>query len=184
MARAICRCGQPLEIPSGEVSHIVCPTCSARVRIVRKPRSDAEVAASPGSSGDGYARFACPCGRKLKVNLRDHPTHGRCPECGRVVPVPSDAATYTTPDADTAEMSPTDRARLDAWVRRHQGPPPAPPSGSSTASALIPALEPGSGTRAAPHKNEAGLRICPQCGKPVHMAAETCRACGASVPRR
>jgi hypothetical protein len=31
---------------------------------------------------------------------------------------------------------------------------------------------------------EAGLRVCPRCGKPVHMAATACGECGAAVPRR
>ncbi len=33
-------------------------------------------------------------------------------------------------------------------------------------------------------KFEAGLRVCPGCGKPVHMSATTCRECGSPVPRR
>jgi hypothetical protein len=37
---------------------------------------------------------------------------------------------------------------------------------------------------AAPVKVEAGLRVCPRCGRPVHLSAEVCRQCGASVPKR
>ena len=33
-------------------------------------------------------------------------------------------------------------------------------------------------------KAEAGMRICPRCGKPVHLSAIVCRACGAHVPKR
>ena len=35
-----------------------------------------------------------------------------------------------------------------------------------------------------PVKVEAGLRVCPRCGRPVHLGAESCRHCGAHVPRR
>ena len=175
MARAICRCGQTLEIPPGEASHVVCPKCSARARIVRKPRSDAEVGVGQ-VAGDGFARIACPCGRKLKVSLRDQPTHGKCPECGRVVPVPSDAATFTTPEAPTAEMPAVDQARLDAWTRKHRG-------GAGSVTAEAPAFTAVTQS-SLPHKNEAGLRVCPQCGKPIHMGADTCRTCGIVVPRR
>ena len=169
MGQAICRCGQPLVVPPGEVTHLTCPTCSAKVRIVRKPRSDQGAGASggrsPGSSGDGYVRFPCPCGRKLKVSLLERPTHGKCPECGRVVPVPADAASYVSPEAPTGEMPAADQAQLDAWARSHLGKRAG--SGIVTSGRI-----------------EAGLRVCPQCGKPVHMGSETCRTCGIVVPRR
>ncbi|MBY0394857.1 MAG: hypothetical protein K2X91_00090 [Thermoleophilia bacterium] len=42
---------------------------------------------------------------------------------------------------------------------------------------LAPAANPGA-------QFEAGLRICPRCGMPVHLSAENCRQCGATVPRR
>ena len=51
--------------------------------------------------------------------------------------------------------------------------------------AAVPEFGPASG--AAPPsmvKFEAGLRVCPRCGKPVHMSATTCRECGSPVPRR
>ena len=88
MGQAICRCGQPLEVPPGEVVHVTCPTCAAKVRIVRKSKAGAGSAGNPASSGDGYIRFECPCGRKLKVSLLERPSHGKCPDCGRVVPGP------------------------------------------------------------------------------------------------
>ena len=166
MAQAVCRCGQPLDVPPGEVSHLVCPTCSAKVRIVRKPRSDAGAGSSPGSSSDGFARFACPCGRKLKVSLLERPSHGKCPECGKVVPVPADLASYVSAEAPTAEMPAVDQARLDAWAQKHlAASAPAGPTGP-------------------PRRIEAGLRVCPQCGKPIHMGANSCRTCGIVVPKR
>ncbi len=166
MGQAICRCGQPLEVPPGEVSHLVCPTCAAKVRIVRKPRSDnGATGGNPASSGDGFVRFFCPCGRKLKVSLLERPSHGKCPGCGQVVPVPTDAAAYVSAESPTEEMPVADQTRLDAWTQKHLG--------GKTPTGATP-----------PHRLEAGLRVCPQCGKPIHMGAEVCRTCGTAVPKR
>ena len=33
-------------------------------------------------------------------------------------------------------------------------------------------------------KMEAGLRVCPRCGKPLHMSATVCRSCGEPVAKR
>lgn len=166
MGQAICRCGQPLEVPQGEVAHVVCPACAAKVRIVRKPRSGAMAGGNPGSSGDGYIRFACPCGRKLKVSLLERPSHGKCPDCGRVVPVPADGAALVSAETPTAEMPAVDQARLDAWARKYL------------------AASAGGADGAAPKRVEAGLRVCPKCGKPIHMGADACRTCGVVVPKR
>ena len=171
MAQAICRCGQPLEIPLGDATHLNCPTCSAKVRIIRKARGEGQANGSegpgPGSSGDGFVRFSCPCGRKLKVSLLERPTHGKCPGCGAVVPVPANAAAFVSPEAPTADMPAVDQAQLDAWAQSHLG-----------------ARAPATTGTAPPRKLEAGLRVCPQCGKPVHMGSETCRGCGTTVPKR
>jgi hypothetical protein len=45
-------------------------------------------------------------------------------------------------------------------------------------------LDQGAHKAVAPLKVEAGLRVCPRCGRPVHLSAEVCRQCGASVPKR
>lgn len=178
--RATCRCGQPLEIPGGDATHVTCPACSARVRLVRKPPSGGYPPDEPATSGDGIVRFSCSCGRRLKIALRDRPTHGKCPACGRVVPVPPDAlvAAAGSAEAPTADMPVTGRERLDEWTRRHL-------AGANAAKAA-----PGNGRDVgvapdpAPPRAEAGLRVCPQCGKPIHMGADACRTCGIVVPRR
>src|SRR5690349_16958353 len=77
MARATCRCGQPLEMPREGADHVICPNCESRVRIIRKPRPPESVGATrpdPGEN-DGFIRFSCPCGRRLKVSAIDRPTH-------------------------------------------------------------------------------------------------------------
>lgn len=166
MARANCRCGQALEIPDEGVEHLTCPRCAARVRIVRKPKS-AGGGGGPGDPGDGFLRFPCPCGRRLKVSATDRPSHGKCPDCGSVVPVPADLAAASA-ESPTEELAATDVAMLEAWSRSHLGP-------KSTA-------EMSSDVRA--RKGEAGLRVCPRCGKPIHLGADACRDCGISVPKR
>jgi hypothetical protein len=118
---------------------------------------------------------------------------GTCPDCGRVVPVPGSARATTgasagarvDPEARTADLDREDLARLEEWSTRHTGrslDDDATPTG-------VPQIQVGStpypGAPAPSMASfEAGLRVCPRCGKPVHISATTCRECGASVPRR
>src|SRR6516225_1388802 len=113
MARVTCRCGEVLKVKSGGPERIDCPRCGARIRLRR--RSSASTPASlqgVSETEDGYIRFVCPCGRRLKVRAADRPEAGKCPDCGRVVPVPesawSDAASVarsprSDPDARTED---------------------------------------------------------------------------------
>ena len=132
MPRATCRCGQVLSVPVDGPERVVCPTCSAKIRVRR---------ATPKlGKGDGFIRFFCPCGRKLKVRVvagAPMPTAGKCPDCGEVVPVPeeepkpsssaevraSSTPNYETP---TEELSTVDMEALEAW--RNPIPPPPPPA--------------------------------------------------------
>jgi ribosomal protein L32 len=76
-------------------------------------------------------------------------------------------------------MDAADLARLEQWASGHRERPVAavPPQGLLTTTSHE-ALD------AAALKMEAGLRVCPRCGKPVHMSATVCRDCGAPVPKR
>jgi hypothetical protein len=168
MAQVQCRCGEQLNIAPDGPDRIVCPRCQAKIRVRRTPKL---------GDVDGFIRFTCPCGRRLKVQASGSPTSGKCPDCGRVVPVPNpnsmdEKLLANNPDAVTEELSPEDLARLEQWAREQS----ARTGGMPTVSAGTPQT---SGTRI-----EAGLRVCPRCGKPVHLSATTCRACGAPVPRR
>jgi len=161
--KATCRCGHLLDIPEEGADRVVCPKCDAKIRVRRIP---------PGTPGsDGFIRFACPCGQRLKVKVDEdgsYPAAGRCPECGRAVPVPASGSNPMVPTAHpesrTAELDANDMTVLENWARGH------------LAKAKV--SEP-----AAP-RAEAGLRVCPGCGRPVHLGAETCRACGTHVPKR
>ncbi len=176
MARATCRCGQPLVVPPEGVEHVVCPRCAARVRIIRK-RPEGDPGGSGASTGDGFIRFSCPCGRRLKVSAADRPTHGKCPDCGKIVPVPAGAGSSSTgAESPTEEMAAADRATLDAWTKSHLG----RGNGKVVNPASTAEMPLGSPAR----NGEAGFRVCPRCGKPIHMNADTCRACGIPVPKR
>jgi len=169
MSQVRCRCGEALDVPADGPERIVCPRCAAKIR-VRRTKKVGDI--------DGFIRFSCPCGRRLKVRASGSPDAGKCPDCGRVVPVPE---TNTRPDpaignpeAVTQELSPEDVARLERWARERlaqtgQGPAPAP----------APVPPPPSTV-----KMEAGLRVCPSCGRPVHLGATVCRNCNALVPKR
>ena len=188
MAQAICRCGQTLTLPTNPDERVVCPGCGARVRVRRQSSAAAEV------PGDDFIRFLCECGRRLKVPSRNRPSHGQCPDCGRIVPVPEPNASNRLPaghpETPTAELDVADQQSRDQWVSQHQqaasaaGEPPFQPTPGSTITAQP---EPSTVLAAPPSKParvEHGLRTCPGCGRPVHIQAETCRGCGAAVPRR
>lgn len=209
MPQAICRCGHPLTIGAGESGRIVCPGCGARVRVLLPQEAPADPAYQ--SAPDGFIRFYCPCGRRLKVPAEQRPTHGKCPDCGRTVPVPATprhVASITArpvvppghPETPTAELDSADIALLERWTRAHlehaaqqtshpASPPPPPPTDAPNGADHLPSTTTSHSTAwdRGPHqlpRVEAGLRLCPQCGVPVHLAATRCRSCGATVPPR
>src|SRR5271167_4878270 len=123
MPRVTCRCGEKLKLEPDGPNRIDCPNCGAKIRLRRSPPPAVDEA-----GGDGYLRFLCPCGRRLKVPAVGRPVAGKCPDCGRVVPVPTSAqaisnATKTSglsdPEARTEELDTTDLAQLEKWAARH-----------------------------------------------------------------
>ncbi len=232
MPRATCRCGEILTCHPDGPERIVCPKCWARIRVRRSRGANAAHAGHGHGHGDDFVRFGCPCGRRLKVRVEPDkpiPESGKCPDCGRVVPVPASAGrprsmarrprrarTYPTghPEAITEELSATDLAMLDQWKGRlasaatsvrpvnapgsgagpglgpvpghasNPGPEPEPePRSRSSSSPRLPIPTPVPAPPPAPTV-EAGLRVCPRCGKPVHLSSIVCRECGAHVPKR
>lgn len=200
MPRVTCRCGESLDYDLYGPERIVCGRCGSKVRIRRR---------TPGAPtpeviaiDDGYVRFRCPCGRRLKIRARGRPEAGRCPDCGRVVPVPDSSSVFPAKrigggkpgpdDQRTDELSTEDVARLNTWsqqwqLKKQSTPPPAPgdrPDEGVTPAAGAPIVGAGVGIRPSAIKMEAGLRVCPRCGKPVHLGAANCRECGAAVPKR
>jgi len=160
---------------------IVCPKCGAKVRIKRK---ESQAGSSVMMPPDGFIRFQCPCGRRLKVEAANPPELGQCPDCGRIVPVPPlptvQAPGPGHPETPTAELSAEDLMALARWAQSHNQPAaggsgPAADSGSTADAHTVPET-----TR----KIEAGLRVCPSCGRPVHLGSVVCRSCGAQVPKK
>ena len=87
MARVTCRCGETLEVTSNDPDRLTCPRCGANIRVRKSPRNQRGMV----SSGDGFVRFYCPCGRRLKIRIDKQLDAGKCPDCGRIVPVPESA---------------------------------------------------------------------------------------------
>jgi DNA-directed RNA polymerase subunit RPC12/RpoP len=193
MSRVTCRCGEAITVKSdGGPERIDCPRCGSRIRL-RRRNSPALLRAGAGESDDGYVRFHCPCGRRLKVQAAGGQTAGKCPDCGRLVPVPESVwsspcgteAARVDPDARTEDLDAGDLAMLEEWSARHTSRSPGAAAVDDATPMAVPGL--GFGTGGPPPsmvKFEAGLRVCPRCGKPVHLSATTCRECGSPVPRR
>ncbi len=197
MSRVTCRCGEVIDVKSDPgQERIDCPRCGSRIRLRRRPSASA-MAGWDSEPDDGYIRFYCPCGRRLKVRASGGQESGKCPDCGRVVPVPDIAprprpggGSRVDPDARTEDLDAAELALLDEWSTRHTGRPPNVPGGEDATPTAVPGIRvvtsspPGSGPAPSMATFEAGLRVCPRCGKPVHLSATTCRECGAAVPRR
>jgi predicted RNA-binding Zn-ribbon protein involved in translation (DUF1610 family) len=168
MHRATCQCGQELKIETAGTPKVMCPRCGAAIRVRWRTESIEEES----------IRFTCPCGQKLKVPATQAATFGRCPRCNRVVPVPASASRdFSAPDADTIDLTPLELAALDAWARGHAGPAAnIDPDRTPVHAQPSPPIR--------PNQAEAGLRICPNCDKPVHLSATVCRNCGTPVPRK
>ena len=171
MPRATCRCGQALSLPDDGTERIICPKCGAKVRIWRSNVQSA----TTSTDDDGFIRFNCPCGRRLKVGMvnRVRSTHGKCPDCGRVVPVPTSGLPVRDLEAPTEEMAPDDVQRVAESVEAPSRRPREKVNRQGESSA-----------DKSPWTSEAGLRVCPGCGRPVHLGASVCRGCGSAVPKR
>jgi hypothetical protein len=194
MARVTCRCGEKIGIHADSPERIECPKCGARIRL-RRPAGQAQKMDQPD---DGYHRFYCPCGRRLKVPVEGRPEAGKCPDCGRVVPVPASvllasgaarSSQPADPDARTEELSTDDLSRLERWAARHLSRSTRRDEPDADAPIAENEAAPGEGM-GAPGSNlpsvvkfEAGLRVCPRCRKPVHLGVSHCRECGNPVPR-
>jgi hypothetical protein len=198
MAQVTCRCGEVIDIQPNGPDRIDCPKCAARIRLRRRGRS-AGSSLGAVETEDGFIRFFCPCGRRLKVRASGRPEAGKCPDCGRVVPVPDSAWAGSAPmgvsadesESRTEEMDSEDLARIQEWTANHLGQSggseidhDASPAGMSAVAGFGPGHAYADAPQSSNVKFEAGLRVCPACGKPVHLSATTCRDCGSPVPRR
>ena len=189
MPRVNCRCGEKLSVQLDGLDRVTCPKCGAKIRLRRLDSSSPVI-----RFDDGYLRFQCPCGRRLKVPSTDRPVAGKCPDCGRVVPVPNETTSKningfqregSPNDAEvrTEELDAAAVLQLQQWSLQYAGDHsrPSTPASTSAKTEIIktdveaPAhielaqrspLPPTSAV-----KFEAGFRVCPRCKKPVHLQA-------------
>jgi adenine-specific DNA methylase len=202
MARVTCRCGETLDVTPGNPDRLTCLRCGAKIRVRRSSKNQR----ATGPPGDGFVRFYCPCGRRLKIRIEEESELGKCPDCGRIVPVPESARLATGNTSKhaqdqrqntrplsgmrTVEMDAVDLANLDQWARCHQAKASQPeqPQDSLTIDAKRQSRNP-TRTGATPLEVsktlnvEAGLHLCTRCGKPLHFSASVCRCCGEPAPR-
>jgi hypothetical protein len=93
--RATCSCGTSLSVSWQYAGMVVrCTHCGHRVKIPDAATPDISASRqAPGRGAsltdDGRIRFACACGRRLKVPARFAGRHGTCPQCGSRLKVPS-----------------------------------------------------------------------------------------------
>ena len=147
----------------------------------RVRRDPGRASAGAGGDGDdGYIRFDCPCGRRLKVRAESGQESGICPDCGRVVAVPSTDDLTMIParssrphEAPTEELGPDDIALLERWAKGHLSRQGRGEAGGNPG---------GRGPRRC--GSRPACASAPRCGRPVHLGAVTCRECGADVPKR
>ena len=193
MPQIICRCGEKLKVPPECLEPIKCPRCNARIRV--RP----ELPKGNATDEDGFIRFHCPCGRRLKVPAEEPPKAGRCPDCGRVVPVPTStlgilnlASGKNDVETRTQDLDASDLAELKKWSDRYRAESDQAQDNSVNNRSVTVLLGPDNDKaglhsttipRASVVKFETGLRICPQCQKPLHLGANNCRDCGIPVPR-
>ena len=180
-------------MPTENPEHMDCTRCGARIRLRRsKPQGT-------NLTNDGFIRFLCPCGRRLKVLEASRLNAGKCPDCARVVPVPLktfDAGKSTIgrneTDASTEDLDDDDRANLKngphiTWLvlamlkamRRVLHVPSA-----SEASNDADLNQPLNALAQASVVKFERLAVCPRCKKPLHLSADNCRECGMPVPRQ
>lgn len=118
MAKVKCRCGNEVlfePAPGVDTVKVLCHRCGSRIR-VRLGSDFKSIEAS--KENDGFVRFFCPCGRRLKVAAKSPmPSHGRCPDCGRTVPVPATEIRKNADPAEspTCELTPEETAQFKEW---------------------------------------------------------------------
>lgn len=123
MSRVKCRCGHHVlfePAPGVDSVKVLCHRCGSRIRVKIK---GSEHAAQDSRKNDGFIRFFCPCGRRLKVISKiPLPSHGRCPDCGRTVPVPpQENIRVTNPvETPTVELSDEEARNFAAWIEKFQ----------------------------------------------------------------
>lgn len=89
LLRVACSCGRTLKLsPQYAGKTVRCPQCRQEVVVGRDVPPRAKASAAPPAAGDGHIRFACTCGKRIKVPNRYGGRSGKCPQCGARVNIP------------------------------------------------------------------------------------------------
>lgn len=82
-----CVCGKSLRLSRQYAGQTVCcPACGAELTVERdRPSASQGDVVTPD---DGFIRFVCTCGRRMKVPSRYAGRSGKCPRCGVRVTIP------------------------------------------------------------------------------------------------
>jgi hypothetical protein len=81
--RIRCSCGKKLKVPAASAGKTAqCPQCQKRFKIPQKrPVGPQTMPAEPQKPKEPFIRFACSCGKRLKVPADLAGKSGRCPQC-------------------------------------------------------------------------------------------------------
>ncbi len=87
---ATCSCGQVVKASRQYGGQTVCcPACKGEVMMPEALPAERPSTGLSGAVGhDGYIRFACSCGKRIKVSVRQAGRRGRCPRCDARIRVP------------------------------------------------------------------------------------------------
>ncbi len=84
---ATCSCGKVIKASRQYGGKMVrCPACKG---VVLMPESIRPADPAPAGAHDGYIRFTCTCGQKIKMPGRYAGRRGKCPGCGAAIRIPS-----------------------------------------------------------------------------------------------
>ncbi len=95
---ATCSCGRTITVSRQYAGKVVrCPACKGKITVpdnIEPTHPEARLSAL--ADNDGYVRFACSCGKRIKMPGRYAGRLGKCPQCGAKVRIPKPGDAYRT----------------------------------------------------------------------------------------
>ena len=94
--RLTCTCNQRIKVPQRYAGKVVrCPRCERRIAVPDiRGRTSADVkrpavhASARPNDGGSHIRFACTCGKRIRVPVHYAGRSGKCPRCGCRLRIP------------------------------------------------------------------------------------------------
>jgi hypothetical protein len=94
---ATCSCGRTISTSRQYSGKIVrCPDCKGRVLMPESIEPALQQGPKAFSRDDGFIRFACSCGKRIKMPARYAGRWGKCPQCDARVRIPASGGAYRT----------------------------------------------------------------------------------------